>query len=58
MEDLDRALARLAGAPVPAALEGIEDQVLARIGASPAELTRVAELAARIGPGLDVLLGE
>lgn len=32
MDDLDRALARLAGAPAPAALEGIEDQVLARIG--------------------------
>ncbi|MCG7349735.1 hypothetical protein [Sphingomonas sp. ACRSK] len=36
MDDLDRALARLAGAPAPAALEGIEDQVLARIGSRPA----------------------
>ena len=35
MDDLDRALARLAGAPVPAALEGIEDHVLARIGTRP-----------------------
>ncbi len=35
MDDLDRALARLAGAPVPTALEGIEDQVLARISARP-----------------------
>ena len=36
MDDLDRALARLAGAPAPAALEGIEDQVLRRIGIRPA----------------------
>ena len=35
MDDLDRALARLAGAPAPAALDGIEHQVLARIGARP-----------------------
>lgn len=35
MDDLDRALARLAGAPVPAALDGIETRVLARIGARP-----------------------
>lgn len=35
MDDLDRALARLAGAPLPTALEGIEDQVLARISARP-----------------------
>ena len=35
MDDLDRALARLAGAPVPAALDGIEAQVLARISARP-----------------------
>ena len=35
MDDLDRALARLAGAPLPAALEGIEDQVLARISTRP-----------------------
>ena len=35
MDELDRALARLAGAPAPAALEGIEDQVLARIGTRP-----------------------
>ncbi|MBW6525712.1 hypothetical protein KZ813_02535 [Sphingomonas sp. RHCKR7] len=35
MDDLDRALARLAGAPVPTALEGIEEQVLVRISARP-----------------------
>ena len=35
MDDLDRTLARLAGAPVPASLDGIEAQVLARIGARP-----------------------
>ena len=35
MYDLDRALARLAGAPVPTALEGIEEQVLVRISARP-----------------------
>ena len=35
MDELDRALARLAGAPAPAALDGIEHQVLARIGARP-----------------------
>lgn len=35
MDELDRALARLAGAPVPAALDGIEAKVLARIGARP-----------------------
>ncbi len=33
MDDLDRALARLADAPVPVALDGIETRVLARIGA-------------------------
>lgn len=36
MDDLDRALARLAGTPAPPALDGIEDQVLARIGSRPA----------------------
>lgn len=36
MDDLDRVLARLAGAPVPDALDGIENQVLARIGSRPA----------------------
>lgn len=35
MDDLDRALARLADAPVPAALDGVEAQVLARIRARP-----------------------
>lgn len=35
MDDLDEALARLAGAPAPAALDGIEARVLARIGARP-----------------------
>jgi anti-sigma factor RsiW len=35
MDDLDRTLARLAAAPAPAALEGIEHQVLARIGTAP-----------------------
>lgn len=35
MDELDRALARLAGAPAPAALDGIEAQVLARIGSRP-----------------------
>ena len=35
MDDLDRALARLAGAPVPAALDDVEARVLARIGTRP-----------------------
>ncbi len=35
MDDLDRALARLADAPAPAALNGIEARVLARIGTRP-----------------------
>ena len=35
MDDLDGALARLAGAPGPLALDGIEARVLARIGARP-----------------------
>lgn len=39
MSDLDRMLARLADAPVPAALDGIEARVLARIGARPAVRT-------------------
>ncbi|MBA3877929.1 MAG: hypothetical protein C0498_13590 [Anaerolinea sp.] len=33
MDDLDMALARLAHAPIPASLDGLEDRVLARIGA-------------------------
>lgn len=36
MDDLDRTLARLAGAPAPDALGGIDAQVLARIGTRPA----------------------
>lgn len=35
MDDLDRTLTRLASAPVPAALDGIEARILARIGARP-----------------------
>lgn len=35
MDDIDSALARLAGAPVPAALDGLEARVLARIGTRP-----------------------
>lgn len=35
MDDLDKALAKLASAPVPAALDGMEAQVLARIGLKP-----------------------
>ena len=35
MDDLDRALARLAGAPVPAALDDVEARVLARISTRP-----------------------
>ena len=35
MDDLDRALVRLAGAPVPAALDDVEARVLARIGTRP-----------------------
>jgi hypothetical protein len=42
MEDLDRALARLADAPAPAALDDIDARVLARIGARPS--TRAAGL--------------
>ena len=33
MDDLDRALAKLAGAPAPAALNDMDARVLARIGA-------------------------
>ncbi|MFA6125388.1 hypothetical protein [Sphingomonas sp.] len=33
MDDLDMALARLANAPIPASLDGIEDRVMARLGA-------------------------
>ncbi len=36
MDDLDAMLMRLAQAPVPASLDGIEARVLARIGARPA----------------------
>ena len=32
MDDLDRALARLAAASIPAELDGVEAQVLARLG--------------------------
>ena len=35
MDDLDRALAKLAGAPAPAALDDMDARVLARIGARP-----------------------
>lgn len=36
MDDLDRALARLADAPLPPALDAVEARVLARIEARPA----------------------
>lgn len=36
MDDLDAVLMRLAQAPVPASLDGIEARVLARIAARPA----------------------
>lgn len=36
MDDLDAVLMRLAHAPVPTSLDGIEARVLARIGARPA----------------------
>ncbi|UAJ12425.1 hypothetical protein [Polymorphobacter megasporae] len=36
MDDLDEVLARLAHAPVPASLDGLESRVLARINARPA----------------------
>lgn len=36
MDDLDAVLMRLAHAPVPASLDGIEARVLARIAARPA----------------------
>ena len=39
MDDLDRALATLAGVPAPAALDGMEARVLARISAGPAPRT-------------------
>ena len=39
MDDLDRALARLAGVPAPTALDDMEAHVLARIGAGPAPRT-------------------
>lgn len=35
MDDLDRALARLADVPAPTALDDMEARVLARIGARP-----------------------
>lgn len=35
MDDIDRALARLAGAPAPEAIEGLEGRVLAQIRARP-----------------------
>lgn len=35
MDDIDSALARLADAPVPPALEGLEARVLARISTRP-----------------------
>ena len=35
MDDLDRALAKLAGTPAPAALDDMSARVLARIGARP-----------------------
>jgi hypothetical protein len=49
MDDLDRALARLAGAPVPLALNDIESRVLARIGAQPV-------VARRAGLGIGVMM--
>ena len=36
MDDIDEALARLARAPIPAALDGLEAHVLARIATPPA----------------------
>jgi len=39
MNDLDAVLMRLAHAPVPTGLDGIEARVLARIGARPAVRT-------------------
>jgi hypothetical protein len=48
MDDLDRALAKLAGAPVPLALDDIESRVLARIGAQPV-------VARRAGLGIGVM---
>jgi hypothetical protein len=47
MDDLDRALARLAGAPVPLALDDIESRVLACIDAQTAVARRD-----RIGAGV------
>lgn len=35
MDDIDLALARLAGQPIPAVLDALEARVLARIGAQP-----------------------
>ncbi|MBI0476949.1 hypothetical protein D9601_16470 [Sphingomonas sp. MA1305] len=46
MDDLDAVLTRLARAPVPASLDGIEARVLARIAARPA---------ARAGMGLGAM---
>ena len=39
MDDVDRALARLANVPVPTALDGVEARVFARISAGPASRT-------------------
>lgn len=39
MDDIDEALRRLAQAPAPPGLEGLEDRVLARIAAQPAAHT-------------------
>lgn len=49
MDDIDRALARLACAPVPAGLDGLEARVLARIGTRP--------IARQTGLGVGVIAG-
>lgn len=52
MDDLDAVLIRLAQAPVPASLAGIEGRVLARIAAPPAVRVGMGVGAMAIGAAL------
>jgi len=52
MDDLDAALARLAHAPLPPALDHLEARVLARIAAQPAVRTEFGFGAATIGAAM------
>ena len=52
MDNLDAALARLAHAPLPPALDNLEALVLARIAAQPAVRTRFGFGAASVGAAM------